>query len=183
MLRTAALVALALTFVTNAFAVDASAEARMFQLVNRDRAANGVGPLTIDPALSAIARAHSADMVQSGFFSHNSPTTGGPEERLNRSGVSWRAYAENVSYNSSVEASQASLMKSPAHRTNLLNPTYDTIGIGIVQGSNALYVTQVFIKAGRGSSRTRATPTQPPAERYPATQQPTRKRRFRIPGF
>lgn len=173
MLRIAALVALALTFVTNAFAVDASAEARMLQLVNRDRAANGVGPLSLDPSLSAIARAHSADMVQNGFFSHNSPTTGGPEERLNRSGVSWRAYAENVSYNSSVDASQASLMKSPAHRQNLLNPTYDTIGIGIVRGSNALFVTQVFIKAGRGSSRTRVI-QQP---------QPTTRRRFRIPGF
>src|SRR3954447_7561396 len=93
---------LALGLVPSAFAVDASSEARMLQLVNRDRAANGVGPLSFDPALAAVARAHSADMVRGGFFSHTSPNTGDPEARINRAGIAWRAYAENISYNSSV---------------------------------------------------------------------------------
>ena len=155
---------LALCLIPSAFAA-AAAEGRMLGLLNADRARNGLGPLTPDPALAAVARAHSQDMVSHGFFSHNSPSTGDPEARLNRSGIAWRAYAENVSYNSSVEESEASLMRSPGHRANILNPSYDTVGIGIVQGARSLFVTQVFIKAGGGRSRA------------------ARTRRFHVPGF
>ena len=130
-------------------------EAQMLELVNADRAANGAPPLRLDPALSAVARAHSLDMVQHGFFSHTSPSTGDPEQRLNASGIAWRAYAENISYNSGVAASERSLMNSPAHRTNLLNPSYDTIGIGIVSNGRQIFVTQNFIRTGRGGAKVR----------------------------
>ena len=132
-------------------------EAQMLELVNADRAANGAPPLRLDPALSAVARAHSLDMVQHGFFSHTSPSTGDPEQRLNASGIAWRAYAENISYNASVSASERSLMNSPAHRTNLLNPSYDTIGIGIVSAGRQIFVTQNFIKTGRGARPRRSS--------------------------
>ena len=148
-------------------------EAQMLQLVNRDRAANGLGPLMMSPALAAVARAHSMDMVQSGFFSHTSPNTGDVEARLARGGVAWRAYAENISYNSSVAESQASLMRSPGHRTNLLNPSYDTIGIGIVMNGRNVFVTQNFIKTGK--SKRGATPT--------AIAQPAKSRRWTLPVY
>ena len=152
-------------------------EAQMLQLVNRDRAANGVGPLTMSPALAAVARAHSMDMVQSGFFSHTSPNTGDVEARLARGGVAWRAYAENISYNSSVAESQASLMRSTGHRANLLNPTYDTIGIGIVQNGRNVFVTQNFIKTGKSKRSATADPTNQP------TKQPTKSRRWNLPVY
>jgi len=152
----------AATFAPASFAADlrgSSLETQMLDLVNADRASHGAPPLRWDPALAAVARAHSADMVRSGFFSHTSPSTGDPEQRLARGGVAWRAYAENISYNSSVAASEQSLMHSPAHRTNLLNPSYDTIGIGIVSNGRQIYVTQNFIKTGRGGASRSRRPT------------------------
>jgi uncharacterized protein YkwD len=133
-------------------------EQQMAGLLNADRAAAGLPPLKFDARLADVARAHSTDMARSGYFSHTSPTTGDPQSRLNRAGIAWGAYAENIAFNSSVAAAQKSLMRSTGHRTNILNPQYDTLGIGIVPAGRQLMVTQVFLRgrggiaAGRGGS-------------------------------
>lgn len=158
----------------------AGMEARMVQLVNADRARAGLAPLTSDPSLAAVARAHSSDMVSGGFFSHTSPSTGDPEQRINAAGIGWRAYAENIAYNSSVEEAEASFLQSPGHRMNLLSPTYDTIGIGIVQGARSIFVTQVFIKSRKGASKPRGVVVQPSSREVPVRR---KAQRYHIPGF
>ncbi len=45
----------------------------MLMLVNRERAWQGIGPLMVDPALRTVARAHSVDMFERGYFSHYTP--------------------------------------------------------------------------------------------------------------
>src|SRR4051794_14856711 len=52
---------------------DPSLEGQVLALVNVQRAAAGCGALTADPALAAVARAHSADMRDRGFFDHVNP--------------------------------------------------------------------------------------------------------------
>jgi hypothetical protein len=56
----------------------ATAEKRMLELVNRDRAAAGLPPVTADPRLTAIARAHSRDMADHNFVGHVSRRSGSP---------------------------------------------------------------------------------------------------------
>ncbi len=48
-------------------------EARMLDLVNNERAANGLQPLAADPELTEVARRHSADMFARGYFAHDTP--------------------------------------------------------------------------------------------------------------
>ena len=53
----------------------------MLALVNVQRAAAGCGALTADPALAALARAHSADMRDRHFFDHVNPDGLDPFQR------------------------------------------------------------------------------------------------------
>lgn len=143
----------ALTLLTPLHAADVretQLEQQMWQLLNADRAANGLPALRFDARVAGVARQHSLEMATSGYFSHQSPTTGDPASRLARGGIAWSAYAENIAYNASVPAAQRSLMNSPGHRTNILNPAYDTVGIGIVRKGRSIMATQVFVRAGRG---------------------------------
>jgi hypothetical protein len=51
---------------------------------------------------------------------------------------------ENVAYAGSVEQAQQTLMHSPPHRENLLNPAYNVAGFGVVRAGYSLYVAQDF---------------------------------------
>src|SRR3954453_16345679 len=57
------------------------AEAQVLALVNAERAAAGCRALVADPALAAVARAHSQDMRDRGFFSHQNPDGLSPFDR------------------------------------------------------------------------------------------------------
>jgi uncharacterized protein YkwD len=107
-------------------------EARLFELVNRDRRAAGLPPLLADPALAAVAREHSMDMLQNHFVGHVSPTTGGPGDRVTRAGLTFTRLLENVGRNSSVEELEIGLMASPGHRSAILDPRAERLGVGVI---------------------------------------------------
>jgi uncharacterized protein YkwD len=130
-------------------------ERKMLELVNIDRARNKRPPLQLSPSLSEVSRLHSQEMARSGFFAHRSPTTGEPQDRLDRAGIGWSSCAENIALHVSVEEAQASLMQSPGHRTNLLSSKYTQIGIGVVEVGGQVYVTQNFLRPGGSSRRSR----------------------------
>jgi len=107
-------------------------EGRLLELVNRDRRAAGLPALEADPALATVARGHSADMLENHFVGHVSPTTGGPGDRVKRAGLTFTRLLENVGRNSSVEELEIALMASPGHRSAILDPRAQRVGIGIV---------------------------------------------------
>ena len=121
-----------------------SLEGRMINLINEDRAAEGLKPLRADSSLRTGAMKHSQDMAANSFFSHTSPTYGTFSERAKASGAS--VSAENLSLNGSVERAHASLMGSAGHRANIMNANYTRVGIGIVYSSQkgGYYITQWF---------------------------------------
>ncbi len=128
--------------------------------INAERAKNGGALLKWDDRLAAVARAHSDDMTNRGYFSHDTPEGLGPSERIDRSGYScWKGTHYGVAENIAVELASGNLesiaadavgswMNSPGHRTNLLGRQYDRTGIGASygrwQGYKAVYLTQVF---------------------------------------
>lgn len=121
-------------------------EARMLALVNQERVANGLSAFTMDPGLSNVARSHSSDMVARGYFAHTSPDGLSPFDRMSRAGISFRSAAENIAWAGNVEVAHTSLMNSPGHRANILNPSLRRIGIGIVQKDGLhIMVTQLFM--------------------------------------
>ena len=48
-------------------------ESALYQMINDERVANGVSALPLDTELSAIAREKSEDMIENGYFAHESP--------------------------------------------------------------------------------------------------------------
>jgi uncharacterized protein YkwD len=125
-------------------------ERQMFERVNRDRQAESLPPLVYDERLADVARAHSLDMKQAGFFAHESPSTGTLEDRLHVAGYLIAEARENLAYAPDVERAEDNLLRSPGHRANLMATTVTHVGVGIVedhsQGAPMLSITQVFAR-------------------------------------
>ena len=59
---------------------------RIHELINDNRAANGLAPLAVDPALDGLALNHSTDMAANNYFSHTDLSGEDPTARGNASG-------------------------------------------------------------------------------------------------
>jgi uncharacterized membrane protein required for colicin V production len=131
--------------VNSGLEVDQAAEARMLELVNAERATAGLQPLEMDPALTEVARAHSVDMFQNGYFAHESPTTGSPFDRINAAGITYVVAGENLALAPTLSVAHEGLMDSPGHRANILEPSFGRVGIGAISspGRGTMY-TQLF---------------------------------------
>ena len=119
--------------ITSGLTVDEAAEAEMLGRVNAERAAAGLDPLAADPGQAAVGRAHGEEMFRAGYFAHVSPTTGAPNARLDAAGVTYLVSGENLAYAPSVGVAHRSLMDSPGHRANILNPVFTRLGVGAVR--------------------------------------------------
>jgi uncharacterized protein YkwD len=127
----------------------AQAETRLFELVNGARKAAGLAALSADADLATVARSHSRDMAESGFFGHVSPTTGDTTDRIRRVHFPMVRFGENVARARSADEAYAVLMASPGHRANMLEPAYSHVGVGASvrveeNGDPLLYVTCLF---------------------------------------
>lgn len=126
----------------------AAMEMDAFDLINDERATEGVEPLVMDADLRAVARAHSEDMVERDFFAHNNPDGESPFDRIHAAGLEYSAAAENIAWNSfsdPVATAVDGWMGSAGHRTNILNPVYTHTGMGVADnGEGGFYFTQVF---------------------------------------
>ncbi len=123
------------------------AERLAFELLNRDRVRHGLRPLAWDERLAAVARAHSRDMAEQGYFGHVSPSGGGHRARLAAAGYRALVSAENISHAQSVAEAEQALMRSPGHRANILDPRVTRVGIGLARdprGELRWLVTQLF---------------------------------------
>lgn len=119
-------------------------EQKVVELTNQERAKNGLKPLTLDTALSKVARAKSQDMQSKGYFSHTSPTYGSPFDMMKKFGITYRSAGENIAMGQPTpEAVVKAWMNSEGHRANILNSGYTHIGVGHVASGN--YWTQMFI--------------------------------------
>lgn len=120
-----------------------SYEEQVVALVNEQRAANGLRPLTLSTALSNAARTKSQDMHDNHYFAHESPTYGSPFDMLTSFGISYRTAGENIAMGyATPEAVMNAWMNSSGHRANILNASYTQIGVGYVADGN--YWTQEF---------------------------------------
>ena len=112
-------------------------------LLNEERAQRGLGRLRLNDRLSRAARRHASDMVNREYFSHESRSGASFVDRIRRSGYlkSVRAWSvgENLAWGaeegSTPGAIVRSWMRSPGHRSNILQGRYREIGIGVVAGA------------------------------------------------
>lgn len=117
------------------------------QLVNLERVAESIPPVTMNDKLAKIAADYACRMIEGGFFSHIDPLTG--YDIADRAVVGKYAYyfvGENLAagQQTPVEA-MSEWMDSPAHRDNILDPTWTEIGVAVrVGGESSIYWVQVF---------------------------------------
>ncbi|HHU86172.1 MAG TPA: sporulation protein [Peptococcaceae bacterium] len=109
-------------------------EQTMLNLVNQERAKAGLKALQMDSNLVKLARMKARDMIDKGYFSHNSPTYGSPFEMMKTFGIKYSYAGENLAGAPSVSSAHTNLMNSPGHRANILNRNYSKVGIGVVSG-------------------------------------------------
>ena len=112
---------------------DAAAEQRMLDLVNAERRSAGLQPLVADDRLREVARQHSLEMFQGDYFSHISPTSGSPFDRMHAAGIQFVVAGENLAFAPNVEVAHQGLMNSPGHRANILRPEFGRVGIGVIR--------------------------------------------------
>jgi uncharacterized protein YkwD len=116
----------------------------IFNRVNSDRAANGLGPLSWNPQLSCLATDHSNTMATTGDFSHRdlAATIRDPAY------AGYSTLGENILVgpaNMTGDAMEDAWMNSPGHRANILSANFDSIGIGLATSADGrVWATQNF---------------------------------------
>jgi uncharacterized protein YkwD len=119
-------------------------EKQLFDLVNHARAKAGLNNLEWDDHLAEAARVHSKLLAENQDLSHQFEGEPPLQQRAGATGAHFSAVAENVAAAPAVDVAHESLMKSPGHRANILNLSYNAVGIAIVERGGELYVTQDF---------------------------------------
>jgi uncharacterized protein YkwD len=132
-------------------AVKEEARLRMLELVNAERAKVGAKPLQYHRGAERVATLRGEDMVRRNYFGHIPPDETLADHYgdkgmnyvaiLRREGIDddFGISGENCAGGSKaqpgfIEEAHESLMNSPGHRGNILNPEYTHLGIGIVKG-------------------------------------------------
>jgi len=129
---------------TQATSTVSAFEKQVVELTNKERAKNGLAPLTLDTELSKVARVKSQDMSTNNYFDHTSPTYGSPFDMMKQFGISYKAAGENIAKGQATpEEVVEAWMNSEGHRANILSSKFTHIGVGYVAKGN--YWTQQFI--------------------------------------
>lgn len=158
MLKILLILSLAITFVifpAGAENLYSAEEKQMLDLINEERVEQGVSPLQFNSLLNEASSAHSREMIENNYFAHGSYDGTSYWQRLQDFSYQSSTTAENIAMTVPFDVQKAheNLMASPGHRTNILNPDYNEIGIGIWVGdytyngvtySNTAMFTQDF---------------------------------------
>lgn len=121
-------------------------EQQLLDLTNKERAKEELPPLTPNPVLFKIARAHSANMAKQEKMEHKLDGKG-PADRAKDAGYRYARVGENVAWTEggSLKEVVKGWMESEGHRANILHKDYREIGLGIVEDKKGeQYLTQVF---------------------------------------
>ena len=135
---------------TSEFAIVTSA--KLIELVNNERIANGLKPLKINDKLSQAAEGKAQDMLINAYFAHTSPTGTTPWYWLDKNDYNYVAAGENLAKDfTDSEYVHKAWMNSPSHKANIMNENYQEIGIAVVEGEingkKTLLAVQFFGKA------------------------------------
>jgi len=108
-----------------------------------------VPPLEMNEIARVAARLHSLDMAEQNYFEHDNLAGLEFSDRLDNAGFQGpNPWGENIQAGSSTGADAvASLMTSPGHCRNIMDPDYKVVGLGHAQGPESdfgYYWTQNF---------------------------------------
>ena len=139
-------------------------ELQLLGLINAERDAIGLDPLRLVTPLNAASEDHSRWMLETDIFSHMGAGGSSPYARMTEAGypfegasmalenIGWQSARGEPGFADDVEDIHESLMQSPGHRANILNPDAEDMGLGVEIGTfsapsgdfESVMVTQVF---------------------------------------
>lgn len=153
-----------------------SMEASILGWINDARAQAGLPSLSSDPRLAGLAGDRAATLAASDQLSHDA--AGCLSCQLASRGIAWDLYGEVLASNSwpwggeSARVVFESWRGSPSHWDILMNPQYDSIGVGVgLAASGVTYASAVLIDAPSGAAQ--PTPVPKPAATPRPTPRPT----------
>jgi uncharacterized protein YkwD len=131
------------------------------ELTNQERAKAGLGPLAISQQLTSAAQGYAEVLATSGCFAHTCGPVPDMVGRSERAGYhAWTTLGENIAAGQrSPEEVVKQWMDSPGHRTNILNPAFTEIGVGVANGKGpyGTYWAQEFGARGGAFAASAAT--------------------------
>ena len=125
----------------------------VLRLVNEEREKAGVTPLKLDSELTKASQRRAKEITE--VFDHTRPNGENFRSILDEMGINSSYAGENIAVGfSSPKGVMAAWMNSQGHRKNILNPNYNSLGVGFINedsekynsaGYNA-YSVQIFSK-------------------------------------
>jgi uncharacterized protein YkwD len=123
----------------------ATDEARFVELINAERTKLGLPALRVVPELTAVGRQWSVEMMARDSGSENCAVVHNPGF-VAKVTASWQRLGENVGCgNVDIATLHARFVSSPAHYRNIVDPSFDSIGVGVAYDGDVLFVTQQFM--------------------------------------
>ncbi|MGB7241029.1 MAG: CAP domain-containing protein [Sulfitobacter sp.] len=139
-------------------------EQQMLELINQERTNAGLSALVFSDNLNDSSEDHSLWMLDRNVFSHTGINGTSSHDRMiaasfpfegnysSGENIAWQSERGAPGLEDDVVDLHNSLMQSPGHRANILNPNFETIGIGIEGGDfstgsntyDSVMVTQNF---------------------------------------
>jgi len=142
------------------------AERLILQEANAIRADRELSTLSMDEDLREFAQQHSDDMVERDYYSHSGPDGSPWEERARRisqtcpGSVSENIHRGDVNEHTLIYGTDQAVflnnaervavygveswMNSAGHRENMVDPRWNTAGVGVAVGAEYVYMTIVF---------------------------------------
>jgi uncharacterized protein YkwD len=113
-------------------------EGAVRDLTNAARSSVGVPKLWVSTPLSNYARQHSREMAARNTLYHQDLP------KLLR-GWNWRTLGENLGLGANVTVIHQAWMASSAHRANILNRSFDRMGVGVhIDSAGRRWATVIF---------------------------------------
>jgi uncharacterized protein YkwD len=137
-------------------------EQAVFDRFNTERIERKLIPFGYNALLSGIARAHSVDMADRGYFSRTDPEGKSPTARVMDAGFPVRKTFDEGTYRTGISESIGQVaianlsstslayqadnlvmewVKNPGDRNYLMNPDYDLMGVGIASNGSTCFIT------------------------------------------
>ena len=118
--------------------------------INAERGAVDLPPLILALELQDVADARAVALSATGQLSHTDPAGQDTVTLLDRAGIAFDRFGENLGEcETSVADMAATLhaawMESPAHRANILDPGFGRVGVGFADDGGVVYAAVIFL--------------------------------------
>jgi uncharacterized protein YkwD len=128
-------------------------ESYVLQKVNEQRAAAGLGQVTLNAQVTEVARARSNDMASRNYFSHTTPEGTNFLVMLVDHSIQYKFAGEILARNNfpddqAAEVAFNSYLNSPPHKAIIMDGRYSQVGVGYSKsGAEAMhYFTVIFVQ-------------------------------------